>query len=545
MGHRQIALGNGRHRAILLVEHRDRNPPVTLPRDEPIAEAPVDRLIAEALIAKKAHHPRVGLAVGLAVEWPGVLHHPVLDIGLGHGGALEAALGMLDDHLDLNAVLAGKQEVALIVGRNPHDDARPILHQGVVGDEEPHAVTVHRVNGEVAGIDPGFFFFIAHPLGRALGLHGGNGGANLAGPRVSLEELFDQRMLGGQNHEGDAIDCVGARGEDRERLARRLEPEVDARALAPAEPVALLLLDVLGPSGEPVEIVQKALGVVGDLEEPLAEPALFDGRPAPPGDANVDLLVGEDGFVHRVPVDEGFLLEGKAALVHPEENPLGPAVVARMGGRKLAGPVVGETGEAELAAHIVDVALGPGGRVAPRLNGGVFGRETQSVPPHRMKNGVAAHRAVAADGVTHRVVAGVAHVQVARGIGKHHQAIVGGFIAGVVQGLEDGLPLPDLLPLRLVSAGFVLAEHLFPLIRWVIAAGNLRRAIFPRQGSQGVFRGLSVQEPASPGPSPGGDAAAFIFSNSSGGIRPGRPEASVRAWTVNPSAQTRPSCAAR
>ena len=205
-----------------------------------------------------------------------------------------------------------------------------------------------RVDEKMAGIDPRLLALLARALCGALGPHLGDSSSYLLGPGIVRQNFLDEGMLRGAHHEGDAVDGVGPGGEHRTGFAGGLEPEVDSRALAPANPVSLLLPDVLGPAGQALKIVEKALGVVGDLEKPLAEPALFHLGTAPPGDAVVDLLVGEDGFVHRIPVHERLALVGEPPLEHLEENPLGPTIVARMGGGNFPGPIVGQARNPEL-----------------------------------------------------------------------------------------------------------------------------------------------------------------------------------------------------
>ena len=114
--------------------------------------------------------------------------------------------------------------------------------------------------------------------------------------------------------------------------------ERDLGAVAAADPVALHRLDVLGPVDR-VEVVEQAVGVVGDAEEPLLELAQLDLVAAALAAAVDDLLVGEHGLVVGTPVDGRLLAVGQAALEELQEDPLGPAVVARLVGGDLARPV--------------------------------------------------------------------------------------------------------------------------------------------------------------------------------------------------------------
>src|SRR5690606_16375732 len=91
------------------------------------------------------------------------------------------------------------------------------------------------------------------------------------------------------------------------RRARPRDRELDLRALAPADPVLLRLLRGLGPGG-PGEVVQPALRAAGDLEEPLLEEPLLDGRAAALARARDHLLVREHRMAARAPVDRRLLL---------------------------------------------------------------------------------------------------------------------------------------------------------------------------------------------------------------------------------------------
>src|SRR5690606_14765741 len=139
------------------------------------------------------------------------------------------------------------------------------------------------------------------------------------------DQLVDHRVLGRHDHERRAVERVGARGEDGEAApAGALDLELDLRALAAADPVALLRGDGVRPGGEDVvEVSQQLLGVGGDLEEPLRELADLDGgRLVAPAAAVDDLLVSEDGVAEGAPVDRGALAIDEAALEELQEDEL-------------------------------------------------------------------------------------------------------------------------------------------------------------------------------------------------------------------------------
>ena len=144
--------------------------------------------------------------------------------------------------------------------------------------------------------------------------------------------------------------------------ARAVERHLGAGAAA--DPVALHRLDVFRPADR-VEIVQQPVGVVGDLEEPLLQLPELDLGAAALAVAVDHLLVGEDGLIVGAPLDGSLLAVGEAALVHPQEDPLGPAVVARLVGRELAGPVDADPPRAERPLEGGDRLLGRSARGIP------------------------------------------------------------------------------------------------------------------------------------------------------------------------------------
>ena len=224
-------------------------------------------------------------------------------------------------------------------------------------------------------------------------------------------------------------------------------------ALGPADPVPLGVDHALGPGRrQVVQVVQQLLGVVGDLEVPLGQLALGDLVAAALAAAVDDLLVGQHGLVEGAPVDRAVLAVGQATLTQLQEQPLGPAVVLGVGGVEGARPV---EADAELLAGLGrdrDVLVGERRRVCVVADRGVLGVQAERVEPHRVQDLVATLPPVARDHVVQREHLGVAHVQVARGVGEHRQRVALLARAAphhVVVGPEGLQLLPDGLPLRL------------------------------------------------------------------------------------------------
>jgi hypothetical protein len=271
----------------------------------------------------------------------------------------------------------------------------------------------------------------------------------------------DERVLRSQHAVGGAEEGVGAGGEDDEGGAGPLHLEGDLGAFGLADPVALHLLDAVGPV-EAVEVFEEAIAVGGDLEHPLLHEAALDGVTGLDVLAVLDLFVGEHGAEGGAPVHRDLGHVREALLVELEENPLGPAVVVGGRGVDLAIPVVGEAEAFDLPAEVVDVALGDDGGVEAVPNGGALGGQAEGVPAHGVEHVEALHALEAGDDVGGGVALGVADVEArARGVREHVEHVELGLLLelGEVGGrLEGTLGFPLVLPLRFDDGGIV-ARH--------------------------------------------------------------------------------------
>ena len=260
----------------------------------------------------------------------------------------------------------------------------------------------------------------------------------------------DQRVLGGEDHEGRPEQRVGPRREDAQDVAARLvvvrrDREVDLGAFGPADPVGLHVPDRVGPvqAGE----VEQLVRVLRRAQVPLVQVALLDQRAAPPAvpvDA-FDLLARERPVV-RAPVDRRLHAIGQALLQEAQEQPLVPAIELRVGRDDLGIPREGRAHRPELPAHLLDVRHRPGERVAAVLDGGVLGGQAEGIEADRKEHVVAVHPAIARQGVRRGDDVPVADVQVARRIRVHREQVVLGLRlvakVRVVQAVGRPLRLP-------------------------------------------------------------------------------------------------------
>ncbi len=134
-------------------------------------------------------------------------------------------------------------------------------------------------------------------------------------------------------------------------------------------------------------------------------------------------------------------------LVQLEENPLGPLVVAGVGGVHHPVPVKAEAQHFELAGEVGDVVLRHLGGVDVVLDGVVFRGQAKGVKAHGEQHVEAVHPLLPGDDVHGGVGPGMAYVEaLAGGVGELHQAVEFGLIALVLGGVHLGV-LPALLPL--------------------------------------------------------------------------------------------------
>ena len=302
--------------------------------------------------------------------------------------------------------------------RHRHDRAGAVGNEHIVGDEdrdlragqrvdgfhafEPHAGLILR---DLGALEIGFF--------RGLGLIR----TDLLQIGELVRPLLDERVLRGNNHVRGAVQRIGARRIDGERIARR-RLEIDLGAFGAADPVFLLRFDALRVIDE-VEIVDQPLRISRNLQHPLGFNLVDDLAAAALADAVDDLLVREHALAGGAPVDVHLLLIGQPRFEQLEENPLGPLVILRIGGGNLPAPVKADAQGLDLLFKPGDVLLGHLGGVDVVLDGVVLGGQAEGVPANGVQHIVALHPALSSHHVQGGVGPGMAHVQpLPRGVGE-------------------------------------------------------------------------------------------------------------------------------
>ena len=359
---------------------------------------------------------------------------------------------VFDNGLDREIEPLRERSIALVVRRDGHDRARPVIHQDVVGNPDGNARVVDRVRREEAGEDAGL---VASPLRAPLqawppALRAYSRISSPFGDRSASS--VDQRMLGREHEERRAEERVRTRGEDRDvDVAARRRGRGSPRLRSGRSSCAASLATRSGQSTS-VELVEQVVGVRGDAEEPLLELALLDLGAAAFAVAVLHLLVREHGLVVRAPVDGRLLAVGEPA-------PRGTAGTATASSgsiglvrRELARPVDRPAHALHLVADPFDVALDDLARMLALLERRVLGGQPERVVAHRTQHLVARAAVEMREDVTERVDEHVPDVQRARRIREHLEHVVLALVprrAGLrVRNLERAVLVPNPLPFR-------------------------------------------------------------------------------------------------
>ena len=267
-------------------------------------------------------------------------------------------------------------------------------------------------------------------------------------------------MLGRDDHVGRAEQSVRTGGVDGQGIALG-GLEVDLRAGRASDPVLLLGLDALDVV-DVIQIVDQALGVLGDGQHPLALGLAHDLGTAALAYAANDFLVCQHALTGGAPVDGHLLLVCQTVLEQLEEDPLGPLIVVRVGGVDLTRPVKGQAERLELALEACDVLLGDLCRMDVVLDGEVLGRQAKRIPAHRIKHVIALHTLFARNDIERRVRARMAYMQaLARRIRELYQRIELR-LCKIIRGDKAFLFVPDPLPFCLDSLVIVFVQRYNP-----------------------------------------------------------------------------------
>ena len=296
-------------------------------------------------------------------------------------------------------------------------------------------------------------------------------------------------MLRGDDHIRGAEQGVGTSGINR-HLVAHIGVEGDLCAGGTADPVALLDLHALNIV-HIIQIVDQPLGILGDLQHPLALLLADDLAAAALAHAVDHFLVSQHALAACAPVDGHGGLVGQAVLEHLQEYPLRPLVVLGVGGVHAAVPVKAVSQHLQLLGEILDVVLRDDGRVDVVLDGIVLRGQAESIEADGEQYIIALHPLFAGDDIHSRKGAGMPHVQaLAGGIRKLDQPVeLGSFVAG-----DGGIGLcllPVGLPLLFNGRKIVIHARFSLYVNFVFANKNPRLPY----SSQGRYRRVTTLLP--------------------------------------------------
>ena len=249
--------GTGTTPHAVAVDQRDRAAPVALPRNAPVAQPPVHAPLAAAVRLEGLRDGVERFVEVEAVEATGIDQPPVLDVGA-RIHVDEAAVRGLDHLVDAQAVATRELPVALVMRGHRHHGARAVAHQHEVRDPHRHLLAGERMNRVDAERHAAFLHRLEHRLGDARALALGDECLQVG---VARRCALRERVLGGDRHVGDAVQRIGTRRVDAQRLGI-LDLELELEALGAADPVGLHQLHALGPTGQRVERPEQFLRVI-------------------------------------------------------------------------------------------------------------------------------------------------------------------------------------------------------------------------------------------------------------------------------------------
>ena len=198
--------------------------------------------------------------------------------------------------------------------------------------------------------------------------------------------------------------------------------------------------------------------MVGYFEKPLRKLAPLDQRARAPPAAVFHLFIGQNGHIHRIPIDHGVFPVDKIFLQKIEKKRLLLPIIFRIAGGKFTRPVDRQAKRFHLRAHIGDIAVSPIFRMAAYCHRCVFSRHAKRIPAHRVQDIMPGADFMAGNHIAHRVIAHMSHMDPPRRIGKHFKHVIFWFALIACGGKDAGL-FPALLPFRFYFTRLI--AHLF------------------------------------------------------------------------------------
>ncbi len=223
--HRQVLVGNGHDAAALAVDDRDRAAPVALARDEPVAQAVVDRGVALALAVEPRRRSRRaprGCRRPSKSGWESTsVPSPRVGQALARVRAGSALGAAITRRIGSPKARANSWSRSSCAGHG-HDRAGAVLHQHVVGDEHRDLLAVDGVGDGAAE---------RHARLRLVGV-----AALLVGLVERVVDVVAHRLLVvGAGREAQHVGVLGRHHEER-RPEQRVGPRREDRVVDAERP---------------------------------------------------------------------------------------------------------------------------------------------------------------------------------------------------------------------------------------------------------------------------------------------------------------------
>ncbi len=452
---RKLHLVDGDPAAVFAVHQRNGLAPVALTRKHPVAQFIVYAAAAKAFL----HKPVDGF-------FDGFIHRkPVDKAGIDHDACAVVDVCTLGDiaagnHLNnRQSESRGKFPVALVMTRYAHDGACAIGHKHVVGNINRNDFFIDGVDGrQTLQANAGFFFDDFGSLKIRFFFCLCAVGQHFFDIADHIAVFIDKGVLRRDDHVGGAKNRIRTRGVDAEFVVVTVQRKVNIGAFAAADPVGLLQANPFNIIYR-IQVVQKALGIIGDFQHPLIFGAANDFAAAALADAADHFFIGQTHFAAYTKVDGEFFFVGEAFFEQLQKYPLCPFIIVGIRRADFTGPVKGIAQWLQLTFKPRDVVFCDDGGVNARFHRIVLRGQAKGVPAHGEQHVVALHALHARDHVQRRIGARVPHMEAfAGGVGKFYQ-IVSFCFGTCINCTKAFLFFPNFLPLFFDGAKIIVQSR--------------------------------------------------------------------------------------
>ncbi len=285
-------------RYAVLIIYGERLAPVALTREDGIAQTVVYLHAAYSFLLDEFLGGRYGLlhlhAVEVELGAAGIGHAPFLGVE-----TLLRHIGALDQRHYREVEMARESIVARVMRGHSHDGACTVAGKHVVAHIHRNLLARKGIDGIGAG-EHAAHLLIHKALALRLALHLGAVGLHSLALSVGGDHIHIF-ALGSEHHEGDSEHGVGPGGEDGHLHIRAVDAELHLGALRAPYPVALGLLDGVGPL-DSLQVVEQTRSVGAHAQTPLVHQLLLHGVAATHRYPLAYLVVGQHSAEFGAPV---------------------------------------------------------------------------------------------------------------------------------------------------------------------------------------------------------------------------------------------------